>query len=194
MISPFDKSPWRALSSKFRGAFQRLQQNRRVGDAVKPAAAIALGIAGIVGAAPAATGPLVLTNINQIWDVAGEAAQHPQRIQTDAVIYYFDAEWSVVFGECRGRATFIPISDCPTPLKPGQHIAIDGMVVPSRQHFLWDQTKIHVLAENALPRAVDVSDLSLQASNLNLRLISIPALIEHIESPSPHHIRMNVLS
>src|SRR6185369_12061766 len=49
---------------------------------------------------------LTLTNINQIWDVTGEAAQHPQRIQTDVLIYYFDADWSCVFGECRGRQTF----------------------------------------------------------------------------------------
>ena len=138
--------------------------------------------------------PLVLTNIMQIWDVTGEAAQQPQRIQTDALIYYFDADWSVVFGESCGRKTFLPIADCPTPLKPGQHIAIDGVVIPSRQHFLWDQTKIQVLAEDALPGAVQVSDLSLQATNLNACLISIPALIEHIEFSAPHHVRMDVLS
>jgi len=155
------------------------------------AAAVAVTVAAQT-AAPAP--PLVLTNIMQIWDVTGEAAQQPHRIQTDALIYYFDANWSVVFGESRGRWTFIPISDCPTPLKPGQHIAIDGMVIPSSQRFLWDQTKIQVLAEDALPRAVEVSDLRLQATNLNARLISIPALIEHINFLTPTHVQMNVLS
>ena len=143
---------------------------------------------------PAPAPPLVLSSINQIWDVTGGAAQHPQRIRTDALIYYFDANWSVVFGESRGRRTFIPISDCPTSLKPGQHIAMDGMVIPASQRFLWDQTKIQVLAEDALPGAVEVSDLNLQATNLDLRLISIPALIEHIELPDPRHVRMDVLS
>jgi signal transduction histidine kinase len=143
-------------------------------------------------AAPAP--PLVLTNIQQIWDVTGKAAQQPQRIQTDVLIYYFDADWRVVFGECRGRLTFIPIADCPTPLKPGQRVVIDGLVIPARQSFLWDQTKIQVLAENALPHAVEVSDLSLQATNVNGRLISIPALIEHIKFPTPDHVEMNVLS
>jgi signal transduction histidine kinase len=155
------------------------------------AAAVAVTVAAQT-AVPAP--PLVLSSINQIWDITGEAAQHPQRIQTDALIYYFDADWSVVFGECRGRRTFIPISDCPTPLKPGQHIAIDGVVIPASQHFLWDQTKIQVLAEDALPRPVEVSDLSLQATNVNGRLISIPALIEHIELRDPHHVRMDGLS
>jgi signal transduction histidine kinase len=137
---------------------------------------------------------LVLTNIMQIWDVTGEAAQRPQRIQTEVLIYYFDADWSVVFGESRGRRTFIPISDCPTPLTPGQHVAIDGMVIPANQRFLWDQTKIQVLAEDALPRAVEVTDLRLQTTNLSARLISIPALIEHVEFPSPRHVRLDVLS
>ena len=59
------------------------------------AAAVAVTVAAQT-ASPAP--PLVLTNIMQIWDVTGEAAQHPQRIQTEVVIYYFDAEWSVVFG------------------------------------------------------------------------------------------------
>ncbi len=159
------------------------------------AAVLAATVAVTVAAQTAAPAPpLVLTSINQIWDVTGEAAQRPQRIQTDVLIYYFDADWGVAFGECRGKTTFIPVLDCPTLLKPGQQIAIDGMVVPLHQHFLWDQTKIRVLAEDALPRPVEVSDLSLQATNLNARLISIPALIDHIVYLTSHHVRMDMLS
>ena len=73
-------------------------------------AAVLAAVAVTVAAQTAAPAPpLVLTNIMQIWDVTGEAAQRPHRIQTDVLIYYFDADWSVVFGESRGRRTFIPI-------------------------------------------------------------------------------------
>jgi signal transduction histidine kinase len=213
LVITFKMTRHRIGSNHRLGRYWRRQtRNRKLprltAKAAEPAARLRLKIGGrgiiaglcFAGAtlAPAQTNApapsLGLTNIMQIWDVTGEAAQQPQRIQTDALIYYFDADWSVVFGESCGRKTFIPIADCPTPLKPGQHIAIDGVVIPASQRFLWDQTKIQVLAEDALPRAVEVSDLSLQATHLNACLISIPALIEHIGYSATHHVRLDVLS
>ena len=155
------------------------------------AAAVAVTVAAQT-ASPAP--PLVLTNIMQIWDVTGEAAQHPQRIQTEVVIYYFDAEWSVVFGESRGRRTFIPIADCPTPLKPGQRVAIDGMVIPASQRFLWDQTKIQVLAEGALPKPLEISDLSSHPADISGHVVSVQGLIERFSLVDRMHVRIHFLS
>jgi hypothetical protein len=58
---------------------------------------------------------------------------------------YIDTNWGNVWGECLGNYTWMPLSESPTPLKAGQRVAIDGVIVPLRQKFVWDKTKIHIL-------------------------------------------------
>ena len=114
--------------------------------------------------APAPAPSPMLSNIKQIWDVAGEAAKQPQRIKTEVVIYYFDADWNCAWGECLGKLTYLPIADSPMPLKAGQRVAIDGLVLPSNVRFLWDKTRVQVLEEGVLPQALEISDLSSQSA------------------------------
>ena len=72
----------------------------------------------------------VLANINEIWTVPNERAYKEYRIQTEVVIYYFDAEWGNASGECMGVPQWLPIDKSPVPLKAGQRVAIDGVIIP----------------------------------------------------------------
>src|SRR6202044_1064137 len=67
--------------------------------------------------APAPT--LLLTNFGQMWGLGGEAAQHPQHIRLEAVIAYYDLDWSVCFGECDGNPTYLPLYGSKLALKSG---------------------------------------------------------------------------
>ena len=100
----------------------------------------------------------VLTNINQMWTVPQEHAGEEFRIRTEMVIYYFDAEWGNASGECMGIPQWLPIDKSPIPLKAGQRVAIDGVIVPGRQQFVWDKTRIRILEENVPIKAEPVSD------------------------------------
>ena len=162
------------------------------------------GIAAVIGCAwaasaaaqtgmPAPVPSLTLTNIMQIWDVSGEAARQPQRIKTEVVIYYFDPSWVCAFGECLGRKTFLPIYDAPVPLKAGQRVALDGLVIPAQVHFLWDKTTIRVLEEDALPPAVEVSDLNKAPKDISGCLISVEGVVGSIRFPDSRHVQMDVL-
>ena len=102
----------------------------------------------------------VLTNIAEIWSVPREHRDEEYRIRTEMVIYFFDAEWGNASGECLGIPGWLPISDSPIALKAGQRIAIDGVIIPLRQRFVWDKTKIQILEENVALKAEKVSDLS----------------------------------
>ena len=137
---------------------------------------------------------LVLTNIMQIWDLTGEAANQPQRIQTEAVIYFFDPDWKCAFGECQGRTTFLPIADSPMPLKAGQRIAIDGLVLGLHQQILWDKTKVQVLAEEVQFRPLEITNLSTQITDNIGRFASLSGLVEDLTMVDRMHVRFRLLS
>ena len=144
--------------------------------------------------APAPAPSPMLSNIKQIWDVAGEAAKQPQRIKTEVVIYYFDADWNCAWGECLGKLTYLPIADSPMPLKAGQRVAIDGLVLPSNVRFLWDKTRVQVLEEGVLPQALEISDLSSQSADLAGHIVSMQGLIERLKMVDQMHVQINFLS
>jgi len=145
-------------------------------------------------APPASDSPSLLTSIGQIWGVTGASAQQPQRIKTQLVIYYFDPMWRCAWGECQGARVFLPFSDCPTPLKTGQRVAIDGMVIPAKEGFLWDKTKIQVLAEEARPSPVVVSNFNGLPADFNGTFISVQGLIDHIQRDDSKHIQLRIVA
>ena len=135
----------------------------------------------------------VLTNITEIWSVPPEQQNEEYRIRTEAVIYFIDTNWDNVWGECLGNCTWLPLSESPTPLKAGQRVAIDGVIVPLRQKFVWDKTKIRILEENAGLKAEPVSDPGKNAQELKGHLVSVEGLIDKLIVDPTHGI-INFLS
>ena len=135
----------------------------------------------------------VLTNIAQIWSVPREDRAKPHRIQTEVVIYYFDAEWSTAQGECQGQPTWLPIWNSPIPLKPGQRVGIDGFIIPLDTRFLWDKTQIRIL-DQAVPLRIEaVADLGKDPRILAAHLVSAEGLIDS-QIADPTHYKLNILS
>ena len=115
------------------------------------------------------------------------------RIHTEMVIYFFDTEWGNASGECLGIPGGCPIFDSPIPLKAGQRIAIDGVIIPQRERFVWDKTRIRILEENVPLKAETVSDLSHNPQELKDHLVSVEGLIDS-ELEDPTHCTINFLS
>ena len=140
---------------------------------------------------PMATG--VLTNIGEIWTMSHEHRNEEYRIRTEVVIYYFDAEWGNAWGECMGNPRWLPIDASPIALKAGQRVAIDGVIVPQRERFVWAKTKIRILEENVELKAETVSDLGKNPQELRDHLVSVSGLIDR-ELDDPTHCTINFLS
>ena len=87
----------------------------------------------------------------------------------------------------------MPLCDSPIPLKAGQRVAIDGVIVPLRQQFVWDKTRIHILEENVELKAEPVSDLGKNAQELQGHLVSVEGLIDS-KQDNPTHYIINFLS
>ena len=135
----------------------------------------------------------VLTNITEIWSVPPDQKNEEYRIRTEAVIYFSDPAWNNVWGECQGVRTWMPFDGSPTPFKAGQRVAIDGVIVPQQQRFVWDKTRIHILEENVGLKGKPVSDPGKNAQELKGDFISVEGLIDKIVDDATHGI-INFLS
>ncbi|MFO1476147.1 MAG: ATP-binding protein [Verrucomicrobiota bacterium] len=129
----------------------------------------------------------VLTNIYQIWELPQAERALPHRMRTELTIYYFDHEWNNAWGACQGRPAYLPIGDCPTPLKAGQQVLLDGVVLPLRERFLWDQTTVTVLKTNLAFDAPPLSDLQSNPLANKGRLLSIEGFVDHLLEDNTHY-------
>ncbi len=135
----------------------------------------------------------VLTNIAEIWTVPRAQADEEYRIKTEVVIYFNDTEWGNASGECQGTQRWLPIFDSPYPLKAGERVAIDGVIVPSRERFVWSKTRVRVLEENVPTKPEVLSDLSQNPGALTAHLVSVEGLVDS-ELDQATHCTINFLS
>ncbi|HWD20130.1 MAG TPA: ATP-binding protein [Verrucomicrobiae bacterium] len=145
---------------------------------------LATGAAHCQTNASASTLP-TLTTIQQIWTTPTQERQQLHRIQTEALIYYFDARWSVVWGECDGKPVFLPFHQTPLRLHPGDRIAIDGWIRPFQERWDWNRTKVTVLESNVPLPALAITNLGNQPDIP--RLVSVEGLLDQITSADERH-------
>jgi hypothetical protein len=139
------------------------------------------------------TTPPLLTNFFQIWGQAGEAAQQSQHIRAEAVITFYDMDWTVAFGMCDGQFTYLPIATSKMSLQAGQRILLDGWVIPAREIFSWDKTQIKVLEESVPLAATPMTNLRTNASQINAHMVSVEGLIDQDRVVDARHLGLAVL-
>ena len=135
----------------------------------------------------------VLTNFTELWTLTRQEKSEPQRIQTEVVIDYFDAEWNSAWGECHGTRLFLPLGDSPTPLKPGQRVAIDGLISPMQQRMIWDRTRLTILDEGLDRPAEKVINMADNPVRLKGHKIQVEGLIDS-QKIDPTHISINFIA
>jgi two-component system cell cycle sensor histidine kinase/response regulator CckA len=114
-------------------------------------------------------------------------------MQTEMVIYYFDPEWDSAWGECQGVPMWLPIFDSSSPLKAGQRVAIDGVIVPGKGRFVWEKTKVRILEENVSLPAVTADNHKERSQELKSRLVYLEGLIDR-QKEDPRHVNINFLT
>jgi signal transduction histidine kinase len=135
----------------------------------------------------------VLTNIYEIWSLPREQKVLAHRIQTEVVVYFFDSEWNNAWGECQGQPAYLPIADCPIRLKAGQRVAIDGLIMPMRERFIWDKTQVRILEEAVERKAEPVQDLEGDPQAYKAHLLSVEGLVDRLLE-DPTHITITLLA
>ncbi len=167
----------------------------RAGFSRALAAAALLLLGAVTQAQTNASAPeLLLTNFSQMWGLYGDAAQQYQHIRTEAVISYYDLEWTVAFGTCGGTGVYLPIAHSKLPLKAGQRILLDGYVVPARELFAWDKTQVKVLEENVPLPVTAVTSLKTNVAAIGTTLVSLEGLVDQFSVVDAIHRRLILLN
>jgi len=120
----------------------------------------------------------VLTNLNEIWAVPHDRANERYRIKTEFTVYFDDSEWGNASGECNGVPCWLPIFDAPYTFKSGERIAIDGVIIPESERFVWSETKTRILQENVPFTPIPVTNLSGNPDAVKDHLVSAEGLID----------------
>jgi len=142
---------------------------------------------------PVASGP-VITNLTQFWVLPAEEKNKVHPVRIELLIYYFNPEWNVFWGRSDDLDTFLPLQGIPAPLRSGDRVLFDGLILPVNQEFLWDKTSIRILSRsNALP-CVSAEGKFLENSNLINRFVKTKALVDSQVWTTPQVLRLRLLS
>jgi signal transduction histidine kinase len=137
--------------------------------------------------------PILFTNLQDVWSAPLPERDTAHRVRFEMVIYYFDANWAVCWGECNGQPNWLPIVGCPTPLKSGQRVEFDGYMVPNQERLDWSQTRVHILESDIPLRPESVEHLLENARERRARWVSVEGLIDQLQADSTH-ITLRLLS
>ena len=135
--------------------------------------------------------PLV-TKIAQFWHLHDAGSQQPVPVKLTMRVNYYDPHWRLFWGESDGVGFFVPCGDAPLPVRAGQRVQLEGMVVPARG-LGGDSVKVTVLAESepvaALPTRGQLGDMG----RLNLRLVTVEGLVDTQREADVAHVQMDVV-
>src|SRR4051794_35883490 len=82
--------------------------------------------------APIADSSEIITNAAAFWSLSNVEKQKLHHVRLEILVYYYDPGWQLMWGECDGHSSFLPVRGEPLPIRIGQRVRIDGFVQPSR--------------------------------------------------------------
>jgi PAS domain S-box-containing protein len=136
----------------------------------------------------------VITNLAQLWVLPQERKSLLHRIQVELLIYYCDPKWNVFWGVSDDLSTFLPFRGLPVPLKSGEKIFIDGLILPVNQEFLWDKTSIKILSESNEIQSVSARGKLFDIASLSKRFVELEALVDSQRLVSSNVLRLDLFA
>lgn len=143
-----------------------------------------------------ATPPLddkVITNAQVFWALSNEEKSRPHHVRFEVLVYYYDPIWQLIWGECDGAGSFLPVRGEPLPIKTGQRVRLEGAIIPSRG-ILRSEITVTVLEENALPEPIPTKGNLTDWARLESRWSSLEGFVCRQTEVDRSHILYEVLT
>jgi PAS domain S-box-containing protein len=136
----------------------------------------------------------VITNLAQLWELPPARKSLWHRIRVELLIYYCDTNWNVFWGQSGELSTFLPLRGLPAPLKSGDKVFIDGLILPASQEFLWNKTSVKILSAANEMEFVSARGRLLDAASLDRRFVEVEALVDSQRSIASNILRLELLA
>jgi signal transduction histidine kinase len=136
----------------------------------------------------------VITNLAQFWAIPQGKKSQLHRLQAEFLIYYCDSNWNVFWGRSGDKSFFLPLRGLPLPLKSGDKIFVNGLILPVNQEFLWDKTAIQVLSESNEIESVSTRGKLLDTASFSRRFVEVEALVDSQRLVSSNVLRLDLLA
>lgn len=162
----------------------------------------AAGLAAILpahGALPAtpvisATSPNVISDFETLERVPLEKKTETYPVRLDFMVYFHDPSWKVAWGRCNGTDTYLTLGAIPFPVKAGQHILIEGTVVPAKGMII-EQAKYTPLAGlETILDALSTKGAIGETARFDKHLVVIEGMVEQQSLPDLTHMNVNLVS
>jgi len=139
-------------------------------------------------------GETVITNMAQLWTLPAEEKSQPRRARMELLVYYCDPKWNVFWGQSDGLDSFLPLRAVPVPLKSGEKILIDGLILPVNQEFLWDQTTVKILSDSNEIKSISAKGRLFDTATLDKHFVELEALVDSQRSISTNILQLELLA
>jgi two-component system, cell cycle sensor histidine kinase and response regulator CckA len=134
----------------------------------------------------------VLTSVQQLWALTGDARKQPHHVRVDLVVCYYDPYWRLLWTSGDAGISFVFCREKQYPLHEGQLIRIDGLMDPAIGLSL-DHAEVTVLNENApaTPRPWNFEGSASEAASLS-QLVTVDGFVNRESEVDPNHILLEM--
>ena len=128
-----------------------------------------------------------ITNSAQFWQVPNEIKSLPNPVKFEFTVNYYDPYWKVLWGEDNGVTFFVNSGPDVLPIKSGQRIHVEGIMVPSQGIDL-TRAKITILPPPSPPTPLDTKGRITDHKALQCHIVTVEGYVDHQSEVDNNHV------
>ncbi|HLP01764.1 MAG TPA: ATP-binding protein [Opitutaceae bacterium] len=134
----------------------------------------------------------VLRDYQTFWGLADSARQQRHRVEYEAVVLYYDADWQIIWLENNGVPFFLRLGSTRWPIATGDRVLVQGTVFPPHGYEL-DGLRLTKIGDAQLPAPL-VFDPRAEPGWYNERRTRVRGVVEDTTEPDGRHVQLVLIS
>ena len=135
----------------------------------------------------------IIGSFEELGLVPEERRNEVHKARFDFLVYYYDPRWKVAWGRCAGSDNFLALGEVPFPVRPGQLIHLEGLVVPANGMVL-DELKVTPLAEPVSLEALTTTGRIGQTELFDKHMVTVDGRVERQTPIDSTHLKIDLIA